>query len=172
MDRNATTKARAAFDVCDGTGIMAAVSAAVALSPPTLVFPVGDFSTLQSSGWGGEGSPPAQLRTCRLLRASCTPRDVFEVEKKGGIYAGGDVTGAEVVPASADAGARAVPAPIELDAPIGPGAWAVRLTTSQKAAKVWRVGEVAAGSRAKADRPLASVQFGDLRSKERRRGRF
>lgn len=171
MDRNDIAKARAAFDICGGTGIMAALSAAVALAPPTIVFPVGDFTTLESSGWGGEGSPTARLRTCRLLRASSTARDVFAVEKSCGIYSGGDVSEAEVMPASVEAISRKDTTSIDLDEPIGAGAWVIRLVSSHKAVKVWKEGAAGAGFGGKTSKPLASVQLGDLRSKERRRGR-
>lgn len=169
MDMTAIARARAAFDLCGGTGIMAAVSAAVALRPPTLVFPVGDFVTLQSWGWGGDGAPTAPLRTFRLLRALSTARDVYSAEKSEGI-ASGDLVSAEIVPASADLAARESPLPLELDKAIGGGAWVVRLVTTRKAAQVWKVG-AAAASGGRGGKPLAGVQFGDLRSKERRRGR-
>lgn len=158
-------RARAAFDVCGGTGIVAAVSAAVRLQPPALVFPVADFLTMQSSGWGGDGAPTATLRTCRLLRASSNARDLFAVEKKQGIF-DGDLVSAEIAAAPANSAGIADPLPLAIDAPIKKGAWLVRLTGSRKAAQMWKVG--AAPGKGK---PLASVQFGDLRSKDRRRGR-
>lgn len=172
MDRNDIAKARAAFDICCGTGVIAALSAAVALAPPTIVFPVGDFATLESSGWEGEGSPPARLRTCRLLRACSTARDVFAVEKGHGVYSRGDVTEAEVMPASVEAISQGDTTSINLDAPIDAGvSWVIRLVSSHKAIKVWKEGAVGASSGGKTSKPLAGVQFGDMRSKERRRGR-
>jgi len=169
MDKRDIARARAAFEICGGTGVIAAVSAAVNLHPPTLVFPVGDFSTMQSSGWCRDGAPPAALRTCRLMRASSTARDLFAVEKKEGIF-GGEIQSAEICAAPANSTARAEPLPLELDAPIGKGAWIIRLVGSRKAAQVWKVGATAA-TVGKGGKPLASVQFGDLRSKDRRRGR-
>lgn len=169
MDKNDITRARAAFDIAGGTGVMAAISAAIALNPPTLVFPVGDFATLQSAGWGGDGAPAARLRTCRLLRASSSARDVFAVEKKEGILSG-ELIRADVLAASPGASAQAEPLSLELDAPISEGAWVLRLETNRRDAQVWKVAATAAPG-GKAGKPLASVQFGDLRSKERRRGK-
>lgn len=169
MDKNDIERARAAFDVCGGTGIMAAVSAAVNLNPPTLVFPVGDFLTMQSSGWCGDGAPTATLRTCRLMRASLSARDVFAVEKEEGIL-GGELVSAEISAAPATSAARVEPLPLNLNAPIGKGAWLLRLVGSRKATQVWKVGTAAAAG-GKGGKPLASIQFGDLRSKDRRRGR-
>lgn len=169
MDESDIARARAAFDACGGTGIIAAVSAAIALTPPALIFPVADFLTLQSSGWSGDGAPAAPLRTCRPMLASSSARDVFNVEKEEGIL-NGDLVNAEVVAARAGSTPPASPASIELDAPIGKGAWFLRLETNRKAAKVWTAG-IAGTPGGKAGKPLASVQFGDLRSKERRRGR-
>lgn len=169
MDKRDIARARAAFEICGGTGVIAAASAAIDLHPPTLVFPVGDFSTMQSSGWCGEGAPPATLRTCRLMRASSTARDLFAVEKKEGVF-GGELQSAEMCAAPANSATRAEPLPLDIDAPIGKGAWLIRLVGSRKAAQVWKVG-AAAASFGKGGKPLASVQFGDLRSKDRRRGR-
>ncbi|CAN0178796.1 unnamed protein product [Ectocarpus sp. 12 AP-2014] len=169
MDKEEITNARAAFDVCGGTGILAAVSTAIGLNPPTLVFPVGDFLTLQSSGWCGDGAPVATLRTCRLMRGNSSARDLFAVEKKEGILAG-ELVGAEASLAPTNSAGRAEPLPIDLDAPIGNGAWLVRLAGSRKAAKMWNAGPAAATG-GKGGKPLASVQFGDLRSKDRRRGK-
>ena len=165
MDKNDIARARAVFDVCGGTGIVAAVSAAVSLNPPALVFPVGDFHTMQSSGWCGHGAPTATLRTCRLLRTTSTARDLFAVEKKEGIL-DGELVSAEIAAAPANSAGSAEPLPLEIDAPIGKGAWLVRLTGSRKAAQTWKVGTPAAKSGR--GKPLASVQFGDLRSKDRR----
>lgn len=167
MNKRDIERARAAFEVCGGTGIIAAVSAAVALDPPTLVFPVGDFLTLQSSGWGGNGAPAAPLRMCRQLHPHSNTRDVFAVEKSEGILSG-DLLSAEAVTASADETARAAPLSLEVDAQIGKGAWLVKLATNRKAAQVWKV-DVAPGGRS--GKVLASVKFGDLRSKERRPGK-
>eukprot|EP00903_Cladosiphon_okamuranus_P013173 g12286.t1 len=168
MDKDNIARARAAFDVCGGTGIVTAVSAAVNLKPPVFVFPVGDFFTMQSSGWGGEGAPAATLRTCRLLRASSTARDLFAIEKKQEVL-DGDLVSAEIAAAPANSAGIVEPLPLEIDAPIEKGAWLVRLTCSRKAAQMWKVGAApASGGKGK---PLASVQFGDLRSKDRRRGR-
>lgn len=169
MDKRDIARARAAFEICGGTGVLAAVSAAVNLQPPTLVFPVGDFSTMQSSGWCGDGAPPATLRTCRLMRASSTARDVFAVEKEEGVL-DGELLRAEICAASSILAARAEPAPLEIDAPIGKGVWLIRLAGSRKAAKMWTVG-AAAATGGKGGKPLAGVHFGDLRSKDRRRGR-
>lgn len=169
MDKDDIARARAAFDVCGGTGILAAISAAVDLHPPAIVFHVGDFLTLQSSGWCGDGAPTATLRTCRLTRASSTARDLFAVEKEEGIL-DGELVSAEIALPPTNSAGRAKPFPLEIDAPIGKGAWLVRLSGSRKAAQVWKVG-TAAASVGKGGKPLASVQFGDLRSKDRRRGR-
>lgn len=164
-------KARAAFDICGGTGIIAAVTAAVALNPPALVFPVADFLTLQSSGWSGDGAPAAPLRTCRPMPAKSSARDVFKAEKGEGVL-NGDLVSAEVVAARAGSTTPASPTSIDLDTPIGKGAWFICLETSRKPAKMWTVGVAVAAPGGKgAGKPLASVQFGDLRSKERRRGR-
>lgn len=169
MDRRDIARARAAFDVCGGTGIVAAVSAAIGLDPPTLVFPVGDFVTLQSSGWCGDGAPAAPLRTCRLLKATSSARDLFGVEKEAGVV-DGELVGAEVAAVPTHPSARAEPLPLELHVPIGKGAWLVRLIGSRKTIQVWRKG-TAASLGGKGGKPLASLQFGDLRSKDRRRGR-
>lgn len=172
MNKSDIARARAAFDACGGTGIIAAVSAAVALNPPALIFPVADFLTLQSSGWSGDGAPAAPLRTCRPMPATASARDVFNVEKGEGVL-NGDLVSAEVVAAPAGSTPPASsPASIELDAPIGKGAWFLCMETNRKAAKMWTAGVVAGGAHGgKGGKPLASVQFGDLRSKERRRGR-
>lgn len=169
MDKNDIARARWAFDICGGTGVLAAVSAAVSLNPPTLVFPVGDFLTMQSAGWCGDGAPAAALRTCRLMRATSSARDVFDVEKKEGIL-GGELVSAEISSAPATLAASAEPLPLELDAPIGKGVWLLRLVGSRKAAQLWKAGTATEPAR-KGGKPLASVQFGDLRSKDRRRGR-
>lgn len=169
MDKKEITNARAAFDVCGGTGILAAVSTAIGLDPPTLVFPVGDFLTLQSSGWCGDGAPVATLRTCRLMRRNSSARDLFAVEKTEGVLAG-ELVGAEASLAPTSSAGRAEPLPLDLDAPIGNGAWLVRLTGSRKAAKMWNACPAGATD-GKGGKPLASVQFGDLRSKDRRRGK-
>lgn len=169
MNKKDIVRARSAFDICGGTGIMAAVTTAVGLDPPTLVFPVGDFLTMQSSGWCGDGAPVATLRTCRLMRASSSARDVYAVEKKEGIV-GGELVSAEISSAPTTSEASIEPLPLGLDAPIGKGVWLLRLVGSRKAAQMWKVGTAtAAGS--KGGKPLASVQFGDLRSKDRRRGK-
>lgn len=170
MDKDDISRARAAFDVCGGTGIVAAVSAAVNLHHPAVVFPVGDFLTMQSSGWCGDGAPTATLRTCRLMRASLTARDLFAVEKKEGVL-DGELVSAEFAAAPANLAVRAEPLPLEIDAPIGEGVWLVRLTGSRKAAQLWKVGTAAASGGRGDGKPLASVQFGDLRKKDRRRGR-
>eukprot|EP00752_Nemacystus_decipiens_P007085 g6347.t1 len=168
MDKDDIARARAAFDICGGTGIVSAVSAAVNVHPPALLFPVGDFLTLQSSGWCGDGAPTATLRTCRVLRASSTARDLFAVEKKKNVLAG-ELISAEIAAVPAHSAERAEPLPLEIDVPIGKGVWLVRLTSSRKATQVWKEGkEAVSGGKGK---PLASVQFGDLRSKDRRRGR-
>lgn len=148
------------------------MSAAVALHPTALAFPVGDFHTLQSSGWAGDGAPMAVLRTCRLLHADSTARALFAAEKADGTLAG-DLVRAEIVPFSVDAEARADPVALDLDRPLGEGAWLVRLTTNRKPVQIWQVGAtaVAAAGGKKASKALAAVQFGDLRSKERRRGK-
>lgn len=169
MDKDDIARARAAFDICGGTGIVTAVSTAVNVHPPALVFPVGDFLTMQSSGWCGDGAPTATLRTCRVLRASSTARDLFAVEKKEGVL-DGELVSAEIAAAPTNSAARAEPLPLEIDAPIGKGVWLVRLAGSRKAAQMWKV-RTAAASGGKGGKPLASVQFGDLRSKDRRRGR-
>lgn len=168
MNKKDIERARSAFEICGGTGIIAAVSAAVALDPPTLVFPVGDFVTLQSSGWGGNGAPAAPLRICRQLHPHSNARDVFAVEKSEGILSG-DLVSAEIVGASADEKARAAPLPLEVDAQIGKGAWFVKLAANRKAAQVWKVDGATPGGRS--GKVLASVKFGDLRSKERRPGK-
>lgn len=168
MDKRDIARARAAFEICGGTGVIAAVSAAVDLHPPTLVFPVGDFSSMQSSGWCGDGAPRATLRTCRLMSASSTARDLFAVEKKEGIF-DGELQSAEICAAPANSATRAEPSPLEIDAPIGKGVWLIRLVGSRKAAQVWKVG--AAAATVGRGKPLARVQLGDLRSKDRRRGR-
>ena len=169
MDESDIARARAAFDACGGTGIIAAVSAAVALNPPALIFPVADFLTLQSSGWSGDGAPAAPLRTCRPMRANSSARDVFNVEKGEGIL-NGDLVSAELVAAHAGSMPPACSTSIELDAPIGKGAWFLCMETNRKAAKMWTAG-VPGAPGGKAGKPLATAQFGDLRSKERRRGR-
>lgn len=170
MDKNDIERARSAFDVTSGgTGILAAVSAAVALDPPTLVFPVADFVTLQSSGWSGDGAPAAQLRTCRVLRANSTARDVFAIETEDGVLSG-ELVGAEALAASADLTQAQEGLPLGLSAPIGKGAWVIRLETNRRAAQMWKA-KTAVAPGGKVGKPLASVQFGDLRSKERRRGK-
>lgn len=169
MNKSDIARARAAFDTCGGTGITAAISAAVALNPPTLVFPVADFLTLQSSGWGGDGAPAAPLRTCRPMRATSSARDVFNLEKEEGVL-NGDLVSAAVVVVQEGSAPPASPTSLEPDAPIGKGAWFLCMETNRKATKMWMVG-VAGASGGKAGKPLASVQFGDMRSKERRRGR-
>ncbi|CAM9170099.1 unnamed protein product [Hapterophycus canaliculatus] len=169
MDKRDIARARAAFDLCGGTGIVAAVSAAIRLDTPTLVFPVGDFLTLQSSGWCGDGAPAAPLRTCRLLKSNSSARDLFDIEKKAGVV-DGELVSAEVAVAPASSAARAEPLPLELDAPIGKGTWLVRLIGSRKTIPVWKKGTMSTLG-GKGGKPLASVQFGDLRSKDRRRGR-
>lgn len=168
MDKNDVERARGAFDICKGTGVMTAVSATIALQPPTLVFPVGDFRTLQSCGWEEDGAPVAPLRTCRLCRAGDNARHIFAAEKAAGIL-GGELLGAELVSADADTEARNKPVALELDVPIGKGAWLLRLTTNRKPAQVWKMGATVPGS--KSNKTLASVQLGDLRNKERRRGK-
>lgn len=169
MDKDDIARARAAFDVCGGTGIVAAVSAAANLHPPAFVFPVGDFLTMQSSGWCGDGAPTSTLRTCRLMRAGSTARDVFAIEKQEGVL-DGELVGAEIAAVPANSAVRAEPLPLEVDGLIGKGVWLVRLTGSRKPAQMWKVGTAAASS-GRGGKPLASVQFGDLRSKDRRRGR-
>ena len=169
MDKSDIARARSAFEACGGTGIIAAISAAVALNPPTLVFPVADFLTLQSSGWGGDGAPAAPLRTCRPMRSTSSARDVFNLEKEEGVL-NGDLVSAEVVAAREGSAPPASPMSLELDAPIGQGAWFLCMETNRKATKMWTMG-VAGAPGGKAGKPLASVQFGDMRSKERRRGR-
>lgn len=169
MNKDDIAKARSVFDICGGTGVLAAVSAAVSLSWPALVFPVGDFATLQSLGWGGDGAPSEQLRTCRLVKSSSSARDIFAIEKTEGVLSG-ELMSAEVLPASAVAAAPSRPVSLELDVPIGKGAWVLRLETNRKASQLWKMGAAAAPG-GKTGKPLASIQFGDLRSKERRRGR-
>lgn len=173
MDTNAVERARTAFDVCGGTGILAAISAAVQLRSPTLVFLVDDFNTLQSSGWEGDGPPDATLRTCRVCRACSTARDVFAAEKADGVLRG-ELRGAEVVPIIVGSETtRAKSRVVELDAPIGTGAWLLRLATNRKPAQLRKKGVAAAGvARRNVGKALAGVEFGDLRSKERRRGRI
>lgn len=172
MDKGDIARARAAFEICDGTGIVASVSAAIDLNPPTLVFPVENFQTLQSSGWGGKGAPSARLRSCRLLRKTSNVRDLLDIEMMHGTLAG-DLVSAEIVAASAlsDATDALEPSPIDFDAPIGKGAWVVRLETNRKSLQVWNTGIPEASGSRKAAKPLASIRFGDLRSKERRRGK-
>ncbi|CAM9409137.1 unnamed protein product [Scytosiphon promiscuus] len=169
MDKRDITRARAAFDVCGGTGILAAVSAAIGLDPPTIVFPIGDFLTLQSSGWCGDGAPAAPLKTCRLLKESSNARDLFDVEKRAGVV-DGELVSAEVAAVPSTSAVKAEPLPLEFDAPIGKGAWLIRLIGSRKGTRVWKAG-AAVTLGGKEGKPLASVQFGDLRSKDRRRGR-
>lgn len=167
MDKGAVERARAAFEVCGGTGIQAAVSAAVALQPTALVFPVADFHTLQSSGWEGDGAPLAALRTCRLCRTSSTARDVFAAEKADGIW-GGDLLRAEVIRFVVDTEARNESLALGLDTPLREGAWLLRLTTNRKSFQMW---QTAAKAGAVPGKALPKIQFGDLRSKERRRGK-
>lgn len=167
MDKNDIAAARRAFDIGGGTGILEAVSEAIALRPPTLVFPVANFNTLQSCGWQGEGAPMAALRTCHVCSVTTCARDIFAIEKEEGRLAG-ELIGAEIAPACVT-DAREEPRMLAIDAPLGKGVWLVLLTSSRKAPQVWKGGAAVAGK--PRNEALASVQFGDLRSKERRRGR-
>jgi len=63
------------------TGVLEAVSAAVALRAPTLAFPVGDLDSLAPIAWGA-GAAPAPLRDCVVLKPGSTVDDVFQALKR------------------------------------------------------------------------------------------
>lgn len=167
MNKHEIQTARAAFDICGGTGIISAVSKAIALRPPVLVFPVESLQTLQSCGWGGEGAPMASLRICHAVSSGACSRDVFAIEVSEGRLSG-ELLRAAITPIFVPRDLNESRS-LELEEPIGGGAWLLRLTSSHKPAQVWKQGATVSGKTA--NKALASVQFGDLRSKERRRGR-
>ncbi|CAM9107977.1 unnamed protein product [Choristocarpus tenellus] len=167
MNRREVKRAEVAFEICQGTGIMRALSAAVGLRPPSFVFPVGDFTTLQSLGW--QGAQPAPLQDCLLVTPTSTVRHLVAVEVDRGILSG-DLVIAEILPAAPRGAATGGPEPwvLDPDTPIGEGTWIMRLETTVKPRSIWKESQRGDGRRAK---PLPGVKFGDLRNKDRRRER-
>ncbi|CAM9188807.1 unnamed protein product [Discosporangium mesarthrocarpum] len=164
MNKKEVDRARLVFDICGGTGILRAISEAVVLRPPSLVFPVCDFSSLQSLGWEGKDAPCAPLRDCLLFRSCSTANDLVTAQKRRGVLRG-DLVKAEIAPATNWGDTSAGVQKMDLETPIGAGAWLVHLEMTQKPRAAW--GPPAnVGAKGK---PLASVKFGDLRIKDRRR---
>ena len=78
------------------TGALESLSAAVALRPPTLAFPVAALDTLAPLGAPPDAPP---LRDCLQMKPLSTAGDVYEAAKKAGLCSG-DFVRAEAIRAN------------------------------------------------------------------------
>ncbi|KAG5188036.1 hypothetical protein JKP88DRAFT_275995 [Tribonema minus] len=177
-------RAAAACRACGGSGIPAAIVAAVGLcSPPlTLVLPVGDLATLQSLGWEGVGAPRAALRDCLQVWPGTTAAQLCEILKSPPHERlSGELVQATALSvswsraaappraaaAAAASAAAAVVRQLRSNEAIGAGCHVVAIETTRRPVPMWQ-GEGKGAAGAGAGAKLPSVQFGDLRSKNRK----
>lgn len=74
-----------------------AISAAVALKPPTLCYPVSDLASECPVGWTASMGTPPRLQDCLQMKPGSTVGDVFEALKRGVISSSAAVVHGEFV---------------------------------------------------------------------------
>jgi hypothetical protein len=136
-----------------------AISAAVALKPPVLCYPVGDLDSECPVGWTagraaqhqGQGQGPGQgqthsapvmprLQDCLQMKPGSTVGDVFEALKRGVLGSGAAVMHGEFVRADGRALGRAEAAgsgaQLRKDSLVDPSSCVLRIQTNRKS--VWQ----------------------------------